>query len=268
MPAELHVPFKQARHYYPGRISRILWIVVHDGEVLERATSAEGIQNLFAGDNAPQASAHLSADVDSLVRSVHDWDTAWAAPGVNSNGLHVEQAGKASQQRRDWLDPYSKKMIEEQTAKAVGYWSVTHRIPLLKRGPVDINNNRSGVIGHRDATAAFQTPGGHSDPGPDYPWDVLLGAAREHAHDFSAPTVVHNPYPVPRYDSTHRPFSRGATGDKVRFVQWALGINVDGSFGDITYAAVRAFQRKHNLTIDGIVGPQTAAALAVITHVR
>ena len=36
---------------------------------------------------------------------------------------------------------------------------------------------------------------------------------------------------------------------------------VDGDFGAITEAAVRAFQESHGLTPDGIVGPLTWSAL-------
>jgi peptidoglycan hydrolase-like protein with peptidoglycan-binding domain len=36
---------------------------------------------------------------------------------------------------------------------------------------------------------------------------------------------------------------------------------VDGAYGVLTRAAVIRFQQKHNLTVDGIVGPQTVAAI-------
>ncbi len=61
----------------------------------------------------------------------------------------------------------------------------------------------------------------------------------------------------------------GARGQSVRDVQQALqthgqpGVAVDGLFGRQTREAVRAFQREHNLREDGIVGPQTAAALGL-----
>ncbi|WP_051412154.1 DUF5675 family protein [Halonatronum saccharophilum] len=49
--------------------------------------------------------------------------------------------------------------------------------------------------------------------------------------------------------------------DKVKKVQQALGIKVDGWFGKQTHKAVVGFQRKKGLIVDGIVGPQTYKAL-------
>jgi cell wall-associated NlpC family hydrolase len=46
-------------------------------------------------------------------------------------------------------------------------------------------------------------------------------------------------------------------------VQRVLGVGVDGEYGPITRAAVRAFQRAHGLEVDGVVGPQTLAALGL-----
>ncbi|AXK34965.1 hypothetical protein DVA86_22285 [Streptomyces armeniacus] len=59
---------------------------------------------------------------------------------------------------------------------------------------------------------------------------------------------------------------RGATGGAVKAAQTQLnvyghGLEVDGSFGDRTVAAVKDFQRGHKLAVDGVVGPQTWAAL-------
>ena len=39
--------------------------------------------------------------------------------------------------------------------------------------------------------------------------------------------------------------------------------NVDGIYGSLTREAVRYFQRKNGLAVDGIVGPKTAAALGM-----
>lgn len=50
-------------------------------------------------------------------------------------------------------------------------------------------------------------------------------------------------------------------GDDIRLVQLKLGISVDGIFGPKTKAAVINFQRAKGLAVDGIVGPKTWAKL-------
>jgi hypothetical protein len=53
----------------------------------------------------------------------------------------------------------------------------------------------------------------------------------------------------------------GAAGAPVQAVQSAVGAKIDGAFGDLTKKAVMEYQRKHGLTVDGVVGHQTAAAI-------
>jgi len=71
-----------------------------------------------------------------------------------------------------------------------------------------------------------------------------------------------SPEPAPKPPVAARPtLRRGDTGPAVRDLQAALGITVDGAFGPATDTAVRAFQRRHQMLPDGVVGPQTWAAL-------
>ena len=60
---------------------------------------------------------------------------------------------------------------------------------------------------------------------------------------------------------------KGATGSAVKDLQTKLkklgfyNAYVDGSYGDTTVAAVKAFQKKHNLTADGVAGSETLKKL-------
>ena len=53
----------------------------------------------------------------------------------------------------------------------------------------------------------------------------------------------------------------GSKGQEVVELQKALGIKADGDFGAKTRKAVENYQRKNGLMVDGIVGPQTLAAI-------
>jgi N-acetylmuramoyl-L-alanine amidase len=63
--------------------------------------------------------------------------------------------------------------------------------------------------------------------------------------------------------------SWGSRGDNVRTMQTKLKEwgyydgAVDGIFGSLTYQAVRDFQRRNGLQVDGVVGPATQRALGV-----
>ncbi len=57
----------------------------------------------------------------------------------------------------------------------------------------------------------------------------------------------------------------GSHGSGVIAVQRALGIATTGSYDAVTRRAVRAFQRRNGLLVDGIVGPQTRRALGIAT---
>jgi hypothetical protein len=67
---------------------------------------------------------------------------------------------------------------------------------------------------------------------------------------------------APRTDSPQPTLRLGDRGQAVIDLQTLLGIKADGDFGPKTKAAVVAFQKKHALLADGIVGRGTWGALS------
>ncbi|GAB3113928.1 hypothetical protein GCM10027055_19170 [Janibacter alkaliphilus] len=59
---------------------------------------------------------------------------------------------------------------------------------------------------------------------------------------------------------------KGSTGSAVKALQRTLGITADGQFGSGTEAAVKAFQKKKSLIVDGIVTNNVWRALAGIDY--
>lgn len=64
----------------------------------------------------------------------------------------------------------------------------------------------------------------------------------------------------------HTTLRRGARGEEVKLMQSLLAkdgstLEIDGIFGIGTLSAVKSFQKRHKLVVDGIVGPKTWAEL-------
>jgi peptidoglycan hydrolase-like protein with peptidoglycan-binding domain len=131
--------------------------------------------------------------------------------------------------------------------------------PVLRKG-----SNDPAV---RDLQEALNALG--YDPGPI---DGVFGARTESAvrqfqgaREIAADGVVGRVtwINIDEADQSRPVLRNGSTGLPVRRLQSrmsAVGFNtggVDGRFGAMTEAAVRKLQQDFNLTVDGIVGPQT-----------
>lgn len=100
------------------------------------------------------------------------------------------------------------------------------------------------------------------DPGSEYADSTIL-ADYERYRTGKAPATPKPPAAKPPAKPSGRPtLSKGSKGREVGKAQGAIvahgyNIAIDDDFGPRTYAAVRAFQTKKKIGVDGIVGPVT-----------
>jgi hypothetical protein len=180
-PDHPELRFIQAAGYTKGRPDGPpLWIVVHDMEAPEDATRAENTALYFAsGSGGRNVSAHYCVDNNSVVQCVRLADSAWTVgnrPG-NNRGINWEFSGFARQTREQWLDAFGLAMFR-QSAPYIRADAARFKIPLRRCSVADLKAFRPGVTSHNDLRLAF---GGttHTDPGPNFPWDVFLEMLEE-----------------------------------------------------------------------------------------
>lgn len=164
-----------AKNYTKGpRKGKIRLIVIHSMESQEKPGTAKRVAAWFGGPTAPKSSAHVCVDSQHIVHVVDDSDIAWAAPGANNDGLHIEMAGVAAQTRAQWLDDYSKGVLDN-AAKVAAEWCKKYSIPAVFLTSAQVADGKTkGICGHVTVTKAFPKLGTHTDPGANFPWDVFI----------------------------------------------------------------------------------------------
>jgi peptidoglycan hydrolase-like protein with peptidoglycan-binding domain len=110
--------------------------------------------------------------------------------------------------------------------------------------------------GHKE----YALPRGRKDD-PSFDMTAFRSGVAEIMTGSAAP-----PEPIPATEPAHgRPtLRRGAVGVLVHQIQVKLAVDGPDVFGPKTEAALRAFQRAHDLVPDGVVGPRTWMALDAV----
>lgn len=128
-------------------------------------------------------SYHYLVDaVPTKVRcNTDDWVT-WSTGNNAGNlyGLNLSFVAQAAWTRAQWLA--QEKMLRAG-AEVVADWCKKHNIPVTKA------TTGRGICGHGDLRPFGGTD--HTDPGPNFPWDVFLGYVRQ-AQSGTATTPTKN----------------------------------------------------------------------------
>ncbi len=264
-------PFVPSPHITRTDGRKIDLIVVHTMEMDEKGDTAETCARWFQNPTA-KVSAHYCVDANSVVQCVRDQDVGWHAPGANHDGIGIEHAGRARQTGREWGDAYSTAMLE-RSAELVAGLCRRYDIPVKWLYAADLVAGKRGITTHDAVSKAFKR-GSHWDPGQGFPVETYLTLVRAKLAGVEVEPVreltnVTDPPPLKEDPPTLR---RGTEGWRVKRLQRLLvghGLLpdtsfVDGDFGEITEAAVRAFQELNDLGVDGIVGPLTWHALQTL----
>lgn len=162
-------PFIEAAHFTLGPRTAVDLVVLHSMEHPEKPGTARAVAWWFHDpERSPQASAHYALDEREAIQCVREADIAWGAKGANRNGIQLEHAGYAAQTADDWGDEYSMAVLHRSAglcASICRAWS----IPAQLVDAAGLLVHQRGITTHAEVSRAFKTPGGHTDPGPNFP---------------------------------------------------------------------------------------------------
>lgn len=218
--------------------ARVIWITVHTAEGIRKASD---LKAFF--DRSTNSSAHAVADDSTLLDNLVPYDrAAWTLRNGNARSDNLELCGFAKWSRDEWLNNHQGML--NNAAIWIRNRCRARGIPIRKLSAAEVAAGKAGVIGHVDYTNGTGD-GTHWDPGPGFPWDVVIARAAggdapvEKDEDMA---VVGKPAEddyicVPANGKTGLCLGV-AYGRKVRILEmWAVGDTPAGSGSSVRYIA-------------------------------
>lgn len=158
------------------------------------------------------------------------------APPINKTWWAICIPGYAAQTRDQWLDPQSRAFIR-CVARFIVDRAAGDGFPLRRPSIAELRGGAGGYCSHGDVARAWgQTD--HTDPGPNFPWDVL---ADDIAQLTTPPIVIPTPQPITTEDAMlaiYRPTFAPPSGyDPAWFVVFSSGAIRRATNPDVKLAA-------------------------------
>lgn len=154
------------RDFYPAlrrsgsrALARINLIPIHCTQSRSAASTARYFQT-----QAAKGSAHLVVDDDVCQRCLPNSAVPWAAPGANTNGFHIELAGRAEWTTQEWMQ---RRLTILRAAYKTAYHCHLFGIPPVWLTVADLRARKHGITSHANCSKAYG--GDHTDPGAGFP---------------------------------------------------------------------------------------------------
>lgn len=136
------------------------YVVIHDIE-----GSAESAENYFkGGSRGVGAHVIIGTKLGQVVQTVPLENKCWHAVQANTYGIGFEHEGHSYDSRRTWIGRRTQRVMSANRAA----WCCYH----FKLGEPEWGKN---IRTHASGGAAW---GNHNDPGPGFPVDLYMAAAK------------------------------------------------------------------------------------------
>lgn len=255
-------------------------IVVHTSE---GATTYQSLGSFFANP-ASQVSSHTG--IDDTPGTIGEYcgrsNKAWTAANANPYAVQTELCTPSGAAQGWSAGDWGKhQTMLSNCAAWIAEEAAQFGIPIVKLSPAQAQGGSAGVCGHGDLGS---WGGGHTDPGPNFPWSQVIGMATGQS---PAPPPAPAPAPSPPAQAgpawpygpsdylgppsndplCHSGYYGGVDNQTVATWQrqmvargWSGIGAVDGMYGPASQTVCRQFQQEKGLSADGLCGPQTWAA--------
>ncbi|MCA1695660.1 MAG: N-acetylmuramoyl-L-alanine amidase [Actinobacteria bacterium] len=227
-------------------------IVLHTAE---GATTAAGLEH-YLDQPGVEASYHKMCDDTTTITYLPDEVASWSVLSGNNRSLNVCVTGFAKWPTSEWL---AHDGMLHRAATVARDWCAGHHIPAVKLSPAGVGADQWGICGHWDWTIG-KRDGTHTDPGPNFPWDVFISYVNQ-----GGPPIPPGPGPdsIPtmtygeRSDNVLR-LQRFMTSHFASYNQY----EPTGLYWTKTRDGIAEFQRRTGIDANGVmVGPRTKLQL-------